>query len=117
MTNPDLVAASYLAAGLTLIDGVTIAVIDREIQLRVDALLDVIRTVGGETMVPLAPGERSGIISFWLPDASAEQIGAALGEAEIVASVRGDHVRLSPHATTPLSSIEVVEKALSSLAR
>lgn len=115
MTNPDLVAASYLAAGLTLIDGVTIAVIDREIQLRVDAVLEVIESVGGETMVPLAPGERSGIVSFRIPEASAEQIGVALAEAEIVASIRGDHVRLSPHATTPLSSIDVVEKALRTL--
>lgn len=115
MTNPDLVAASYLEAGLSLIDGVGIDVIEREIQLRVEALLEVIHRVGGTTMVPLNAVERSGIISFSLPGASAEMIGTALAKFGIVASVRGDHVRLSPHATTPLSSIDVVEEALRSL--
>jgi selenocysteine lyase/cysteine desulfurase len=115
MTNPDLVAASCLAAALTLIDGITVSAIDREIQLRVEALLDVIENLGGATIVPLAPGERSGIVSFRLPGATAEQIGGALAEVGVVASVRGDYVRLSPHATTPLSSTDAVDKALRSL--
>ncbi len=117
MTNPDLVAASYLAAGLTLIDGVSVAAIDREIQSRVGALIEVIHRLGGETIVPLAPPERSGIVSFRLPNAPADEVSAALTEAGIVASLRGDYVRLSPHATTPFASIDVVDKALHSLSR
>lgn len=115
MTNPDLVAASYLAAALELLHGVTLAVIDREIQSRVGALLEVIDHHGGRTLIPLSAGERSGIVSFCLPHATVDQIGAALDEAGIVASLRGDHVRLSPHASTPANSVDLVDAALRSL--
>lgn len=117
MTNPDLVAASYLAGALELLEGVSIGVIERAIQQRVRGLLDVIAAHGGQSIVALAPAERSGIVSFAVPYASAEHVGARLAHYDLTATVRGDHVRLSPHATTPATAVDALDAALRSLTR
>lgn len=115
MTNADLVAVARLAAGLDLVAGLTPQGIDHAVQRVVGLLFNVIEHHGGSPLIPLSREERSGIVSFSLPPHSAEDVGRALGSRGVIATVRADHVRLSPHATTPEDIVGRVDDALGSL--
>ena len=115
MTNPDLISASMFAAALELADGVSIKVIDQEIQSRVSSLIEVIERYGGSTLVPLDPRNRSGIVSFTIPGLTANGIGRSFTLNGLRCSEYEDYVRLSPHATTSMSAIASVDDSLLSL--
>ncbi|NUT53934.1 MAG: aminotransferase class V, partial [Saccharothrix sp.] len=59
---------------------------------------EVVRAAGGE--VVSEPDRRAGILAFTLPDHPPSVVGAALVDAGVTATVRPEHVRLSPHAST-----------------
>ncbi|MCE6996769.1 aminotransferase class V-fold PLP-dependent enzyme [Saccharothrix sp. S26] len=98
ITNLSPVASEALAAGLELVElaGVE-AIFDRVVE-RSDELAEVIRAVGGE--VVSAVDRRAGILAFTLPGHPPSVVGAALADAGVTATVRPEHVRLSPHAST-----------------
>ncbi|HWD06897.1 MAG TPA: aminotransferase class V-fold PLP-dependent enzyme [Amycolatopsis sp.] len=113
ITNLSPVTAGAFAAALELVEEAGVGAIADRIAERVGALEDVLRSVGA-TIVS-AVDRRAGILAFELPGHPAEQVGAALSTAGIAATVRPEHVRLSPHATTPVSAAEVLRSALDTL--
>ncbi|MGH7118275.1 MAG: aminotransferase class V-fold PLP-dependent enzyme [Acetobacteraceae bacterium] len=115
MSNPDLVAVAGLEAGLKLLASVGAARIERAVAARVEALLEVIAANGGGTLIPLSPAERAGIIPLVLPGHDPMAVGAALRAAGLTVSVRDEHVRLAPHATTRFAVADKLDAALRSL--
>lgn len=112
MTNPDLCAVAALEAALRLFQAAGAAPIERAVAARADAMLAVIAAHGGRTLVPLGPRERAGIIPLVMDVMTPDALGAALRAAGLTISVRADHVRLSPHATTPMDAVDRLEEAL-----
>lgn len=115
VTMPDLVAATALEAALELVELGTIEAIARRVDHVVGQLLAVIEECGGQPIVPLAPGERAGILTFSVPYADATAVGSALAARGIVTTTREDYVRLSPHATTPETLADEVRETLTAL--
>jgi len=116
MTNPDLVAVAALETALQLFASAGPARIEHAVTARVDALLSVISDYGAHTLVPLSPRERAGIIPLVLPTRDPKIVGSALRDAGLAISIREDHVRLSPHATTPFAAVERFAAVLRTLA-
>jgi selenocysteine lyase/cysteine desulfurase len=108
MTTPDLVAATSLGIALRLLAEVTEEVVDRVVSSHVARLCEGIQHIGGSLLVPLGPRDRSGIVSFHVPGHSLASIGDVLVARGLVVSVRADHVRISPHATTSSDVIDEV---------
>jgi len=115
LSNLSPVTSGAFAAALELVEEAGVGAIAGRIAERVGELEDVVRSAGAE--IVSATGRRAGILAFSLPDYPAEQVGAALRAAGIAATVRTEHVRLSPHASTSASAAESVREALATLVR
>jgi selenocysteine lyase/cysteine desulfurase len=115
MTNPDLVAVARLATALGLVATCTVPAIEAVVRERVGQLREVVVRRGGEMLVEIAPERSAGILAFSVPGRSGAEVGAALARRGITCSVRADHVRLSPHASTPDDTVRLVDEALASL--
>ncbi|MET7996615.1 aminotransferase class V-fold PLP-dependent enzyme [Amycolatopsis sp. NPDC005232] len=115
ISNLSPITSGAFAAALELVEEAGVGAIAGRIGERVDALEEVLLSLGAS--VVSAVDRRAGILAFELPGHPAEQVGAALSAAGIAATVRPEHVRLSPHASTPVSATEVVRSALDSLLR
>lgn len=113
ISNLSPVTAGAFAAGLELVEEVGVDAIAALIALRVDALEDALLSSGAQ--IVSARERRAGILAFTVPGHSAEQVGKALTTAGIAATVRPEHVRLSPHATTSLEVVERLRSALQTL--
>jgi selenocysteine lyase/cysteine desulfurase len=117
VTMPDLVAATALEAALELVELGTIEAIARRVDRVAGELLAVVEECGGKPVVPLAPGERAGILTFTVPYADASAVGSALAARGIVTTTREQYVRMSPHATTPETLADELRASLTALRR
>jgi selenocysteine lyase/cysteine desulfurase len=115
VTMPDLVAATALQAALELVELGTIEAIARRVGQTVGTLLQVVEDCGGTPIVPLAPGERAGIVTFTVPYADGSEVGSALAARGIVTTTREAYVRMSPHATTPETLADELRESLTAL--
>lgn len=115
ISNLSPVTSGAFAEALELVEDAGVAAIAARIAERVDALQDMLESLGA-TIVS-ATDRRAGILAFTLPGQPAEQVGIALNSAGIAATVRPEHVRLSPHASTSLDVVDEVRSALTALAR
>jgi selenocysteine lyase/cysteine desulfurase len=115
VTMPDLVAATALQAALELVELGTIEAIARRVGQTVGALLNVVEDCDGRPIVPLAPNERAGIVTFTVPYADGSEVGSALAARGIVTTTREAHVRMSPHATTPETLADELRESLTAL--
>ncbi|WP_406641844.1 aminotransferase class V-fold PLP-dependent enzyme [Amycolatopsis sp. WGS_07] len=115
ISNLSPVTSGAFAAALELVEETGVAAIADRIGERVGELEDVLRSFGAE--IVSATERRAGILAFSLPGKPAEQVGAALTAAGIAATVRPEHVRLSPHASTPAAAADLVRDALETLLR
>ncbi|WP_410585109.1 aminotransferase class V-fold PLP-dependent enzyme [Amycolatopsis sp. lyj-108] len=113
ISNLSPITSGAFAAALELVEEAGVEAIAARIGERVGELEEVVKSAGGE--VVSAVDRRAGILAFTLPGQAAEQVGAALADAGIAATVRPEHVRLSPHASTPASAAEQVRTALERL--
>ncbi|WP_181775459.1 aminotransferase class V-fold PLP-dependent enzyme [Amycolatopsis pittospori] len=113
ISNLSPITSGAFAAALELVEEAGVAAIAGRIAERVGELEEVVKSVGGE--VVSAVERRAGILAFTVPGHAAEQVGTALANAGIAATVRPEHVRLSPHASTPASAAEQVRSALERL--
>lgn len=104
ISNLSPVTSGAFAAALELVEAAGVGVIGERIAERVGELEEALRSVGAE--IVSAPTRRAGILAFTLPGHPAEQVGAALAAAGIAATVRPEHVRLSPHGSTSASVAE-----------
>lgn len=113
ISNLSPVTSGAFAAGLELVESVGVEQIGAEIALRVTALEEALLSSGAD--IVSARRRRAGILAFTMPDRSAEQVGRALTAVGIAATVRPEHVRLSPHASTSLEVVDRLRAALGSL--
>ncbi len=110
ITNLSPVASGALAAALELVELAGVEAVQARIGARSDELVEVIRAAGGEVVSAL--DRRAGILAFTLPDHPPSVVGAALVDAGVTATVRPEHVRLSPHASTTPDTIARFATAL-----
>jgi selenocysteine lyase/cysteine desulfurase len=110
ITNLSPIASGALAAALELVELAGVGNINARIGARLDELADVVHAAGGE--VVSAVDRRAGILAFTLPDRQPSAIGVALAEAGVTATVRPEHVRLSPHASTTPQTVARFAAAL-----
>ncbi|MFE0023836.1 aminotransferase class V-fold PLP-dependent enzyme [Amycolatopsis sp. NPDC059021] len=115
ISNLSPVTSGAFAAALELAEEAGVGAIAARIAERVGELEDVVKSFGGE--IVSATERRAGILAFSLPGHPAEQVGAALSADGIAATVRPEHVRLSPHASTPASAAELLRSSLDRLHR
>ena len=113
ISNLSPITSGAFAAALELVEEAGVAAIEARIAERVGELEDVLTSFGAE--IVSATKRRAGILAFTVPGESAEQVGAALKAEDIAATVRPEHVRLSPHASTSTSAAERLRVALSHL--
>ncbi len=71
--------------------------IEAEVLALTDYLVEGLRGLGLEVTAPRAEGEKSGIVTFTVPDKAPEEIAAGLGEAGVICASRGGGIRFSPH--------------------
>ncbi|MEC3982363.1 aminotransferase class V-fold PLP-dependent enzyme [Amycolatopsis sp. H20-H5] len=115
ISNLSPITAGAFAAALELVEEAGVTAIAGRIGERVGELEDVVRSFGAD--IVSAVERRAGILAFTLPGYPSEQVGAALAAADLAVTVRPEHVRLSPHASTPVAAAERLRSALESLTR
>ena len=106
LTNPNPIAAAALAEALELVESVGVGAIAARVAERVADLADAVRGAGFR-VVDRGPT----ILTVTAPDIRGT--AAALADAGVAASTRGDRVRLSPHASTTSETVDAVRAALS----
>lgn len=113
ISNLSPVTSGAFAAALELVEETGVDVIAAQIAARIEALEDVLMSHGAQ--IVSARERRAGILAFTMPDRLPEEVGAALNAAGMAATVRPEHVRLSPHASTAPEVTDLVGEALASL--
>jgi len=115
LTNLSPVAAGALAQALELVEVGGVSAIGGRIAERLDEVTTVVLEAGGE--VVSSQERRAGILAFSLADHPASVVGAALVDAGVTATVRPEHVRITPHASTTSETIGRFAAALRGLRR
>lgn len=110
---PDQLAVARLATGLRDVRDAGVASIEKALSARVDAVLEIADRHGVPVRSPRDPAERAGIVSL-APEAPAA-LSAALANAGIVATTRGNAVRIAPHAGTSDATLQLLDEAIGSL--
>jgi selenocysteine lyase/cysteine desulfurase len=113
ISNLSPITSGAFAAALELVEEAGVATIEARVAERVGELEDVLASFGAE--IVSATKRRAGILAFTVPGHSAEQVGTALAAEDIAATVRSEHVRLSPHASTSTAAAERLRVALGHL--
>lgn len=117
ITNLSPIAAAAFGAALEVVESVGIPAIEARVSLLVDRLIDAVREHGAEVLSATAADRRAGIVSFRLPNAGTAAVAEALHAHGVTPTVRPDSLRLSPHASTPLTAVDQVRTALATLHR
>jgi len=111
--GPPFFAAFALAAALEVIEAEGMPVIHEAVMENVKSIEDVVRSSGGDVLDPWdGDDERGGILSFRMPHESSAETAQHLADADLIASQRGDWVRLAPHATTDSAVLDVLAEVL-----
>jgi selenocysteine lyase/cysteine desulfurase len=109
LTNLSPIAAGTFATALEIVERLGVPAIEAGLDGRVNELADVIKRAGGD--IVSAP-RRAGILAFTLPGRSPADIGTTLAAHGITATVRTEHIRLSPHVSTTAETVELLAAAL-----
>ncbi|MGZ3143679.1 aminotransferase class V-fold PLP-dependent enzyme [Lentzea chajnantorensis] len=112
VTNLSPVVSGAFAEALELVELAGVGALDTAVAEVVAELEEIVLSCGGE--VVSARDRRAGILAFTTAEA-APVVGEALKSFGVTATVRPEHVRLSPHATTTRGTLERVRSALRSL--
>jgi selenocysteine lyase/cysteine desulfurase len=113
ITHLSPVTSGALAAALELVADVGMPAIAALVSERVGELEDVLLSCGADIVSERE--RRAGILAFTMPGPPAPVVGEALATAGVTATVRPEHVRLSPHASTTTQAGELVRAALESV--
>ena len=112
-SSPNLLGAVAAAAALQLVEIGGTHEIEAAVLERSGIVLDLARSIGCEVIEPWrSDRERAGIVTFRIPGVDSVETVAALGNAGFIVSERNGWIRVSPHATTPLRSVEAFGVAL-----
>jgi selenocysteine lyase/cysteine desulfurase len=102
-----------MAAGLDLILSFGLGQIESRILALGDLLIEGLRARGCLITTPIARrSERSGIICFRHPKVDSTTLAQRLHEADVVVSLRGDVIRVSPHFYNSSDDLERLFRAL-----
>lgn len=112
VTNLSPVTSGAFAAALELVETAGVSQLERAVTERVARLREVLTAAGAELVSATEPGRTAGIVAFTRPGQPAAAVGARLVAEGIAATVRPEHVRLSPHASTTDETIDRVGVAL-----
>jgi selenocysteine lyase/cysteine desulfurase/predicted transcriptional regulator YheO len=115
ISNLSPVTSGAFAAALELVEEAGVGTIAEHIAVRVEALEDALLSQGAR--IVSSRERRAGILAFTVPEHPPEQIGAALNAAGIAVTVRPEHIRLSPHASTPFDVADRIRAVLVSLTK
>ncbi|MFD2415668.1 aminotransferase class V-fold PLP-dependent enzyme [Amycolatopsis pigmentata] len=115
LSNLSPVTSGAFAAALELLEQAGVGAISARVAERIGELEEMLLSLGAEIVSSVE--RRAGILAFSLPDHPAERVGSALTAAGVTSTVRPEHVRFSPHATTPPEAAELVRSVLKGLAR
>lgn len=111
--SPNLPGAVAAAAALQVVDGGGIGEIEAAVLERSGAVLDLVRSLGADVIAPWrSDRERAGIVTFRIPGFPADAAVVRLLGSGFVVSERNGWIRVSPHATTSLSTIRAFGEAL-----
>ncbi len=111
--SPNVFGAVALAAAIDVVEAAGIAAVQAAVLERSRSVAELALEVGGEVRAPWRTDEeRSGIVTFRMPDEDAGETVARLAEVGIVVSERAGWVRVSPHASTPYEAIELLAATL-----
>lgn len=111
--SPNLLGAVAAAASLRIVGNGGIGEIEAAVLERSGAVLDLVQSLDAEVIAPWrSDAERAGIVTFRIPGLPAADAVESLAEAGFVVSERNGWIRVSPHATTPMSVIETFGSAL-----
>ncbi|RKT68825.1 selenocysteine lyase/cysteine desulfurase [Saccharothrix variisporea] len=113
ITNLSPVAAGALATALELVELAGVPALEARIAEHVDTLADVVREAGGT--VVSAQDRRAGILAFTVGDLPSTLVGETLTRSGITATIRPEHIRVSPHVSTKPESIARFTEALTTL--
>ncbi|MEZ0068456.1 selenocysteine lyase/cysteine desulfurase [Streptacidiphilus sp. MAP12-20] len=115
LTNLSPVAAGGFAAALELVLQAGVGRVQAHIAMRTAQLIDTVRSAGGLVLSPEAEQERAGIVAFTMPRTDPTVVAENLAKHGVTATTRPDQLRLSAHASTTLTTVDLVHRALTSL--
>lgn len=104
--SPNLLGIHALEASLSLLEEIGETEIWNRLQARTDHLIARLDERGFELLTPRDPACRSGIITFRVPDRSADQLYTQLVAHRVLCARRGGGIRFSPHFYTPFEVID-----------
>ena len=107
---PDHLAAARLAVGLREMHDVGISLIEARLAEQVDAVIEIADRHGIEVRSPRERDARAGIVAL-APEEPA-RMAAALTNAGVVVTARGETVRIAPHAGTDEETFRMLDEAI-----
>jgi len=108
----NLLGLCGLMEALKLVDELGIASIERRILETTDYLCELLAESGFEVFSPRGPGEKSGIVSFFLKGGNPDRVREMLGRKGIIISAREGRLRASPHFYNSFEEVERFVRAL-----
>lgn len=111
ISPPDPLAAARLAVGVRQVHDAGIALIEARLAERVDSVIEIADRHGIPVRSPRERDQRAGIVAL-APEEPA-RLAAALANAGIVVTARGETVRIAPHAGTDDETVRMLDEAIS----
>ena len=108
VSHPDAVAEARFSAALEEIADVGVETLNRRIAERVSEIIDIADEYALPVTSPRAESERAGIVVLEPEPGQLTVLAAALHNHGVSATVRGNNVRLSPHATTDEETLSML---------
>ena len=111
--SPNMLASHALSASLSLLLEVGMKTIERELESRVEHLIQKLDDHPNVTVISAREKERrAGIVTFVHASLSGLELYQLLMGKQVICANRGGGVRFSPHFYTP---IEVIDKAIAAI--
>lgn len=105
--SPNMLGAVALDASLSLLEETGLSTVARQLENRVDWLLEALGSLPGIRLhSPTSPARRAGIVTFDLEGVDTGRLFEQLKDRQVVCAQRGGGIRLSPHFYTPDSVLE-----------
>ncbi|WP_309102252.1 aminotransferase class V-fold PLP-dependent enzyme [Microbacterium sp.] len=110
VSYPDHLAAARLAVGLGDVQGAEVSLIEARLAERVDTVIEIADRHGIAVHSPRERESRAGIVA--LAPADPARLAAALANAGIVVTARGETLRIAPHAGTDDETLRMLDDAI-----
>ncbi|MQG96433.1 aminotransferase class V-fold PLP-dependent enzyme [Pseudomonas sp. MN1F] len=113
--SPNMLGACALEASLSLLEEIGMDEVGRQLQLRVEQLLQGLGGIPGVHLhSPASPEKRAGIVTFSLQGQDSTAVYQSLLAEQTICAVRGPGIRFSPHF---YSSEQLIDEAVQQVRR